>query len=337
MPTPRQLVYQTLDCSGPPRVPRQLWTLPWAEMYHPGAVARLRRDFPADITGPANMLTAPPRTQGSQYEIGAYVDEWGCVFTNYQRGVIGEVKDALIKGENWEDRDNLRLPVELLSVDRDGINAFCRSTDMFVTGGLSVNPFERLQWIRGSEQLYVDMALRSPGMFDVLKRIHAFNCELLTILAGAEVDALTVFDDWGAQRSLLISPAMWVEMFKPLYRDYVQIAHSHGKRLFMHSDGYTLDIIPHLIELGVDAANLQIFCIGLDKLRPFRGKITFWGEIDRQHLLARASEDEVEQAVVAVKDALWDNGGCIAQCEFGAGAKPENVYKVFETWDRLVR
>jgi hypothetical protein len=105
----------------------------------------------------------------------------------------------------------------------------------------------------------------------------------------------------------------------------------------MHSDGYTLDIIPHLIELGVDAANLQIFCIGLDKLRRFRGKITFWGEIDRQYLLARASEDEVEQAVVAVKDALWDNGGCIAQCEFGAGAKPENVYKVFETWDRLVR
>jgi len=336
MTTPRQLVYQTLEFASPARVPRHLWTLPWAEMYHPGAVARLCRDFPDDIASPGNVLTAQPRRQGSQYEIGVYVDEWGSVFTNFQRGVIGEVKDALIKGEGWEDKDNLRLPVELLSVDRDAINAFCRGTDRFVSGGMSVNPFERMQWIRGSEQLYVDMALRSPGMFEVLARIHAFNCELLTILATTEVDALTVFDDWGAQRSLLINPAMWVEMYKPLYKDYVAIAHSHGKRLFMHSDGYTLDIVPHLIEIGVDAANLQLFCIGLDQLRPFRGKITFWGEIDRQYLLARATVDEVEQAVVAVKDALWQDGGCIAQCEFGAGARPENVYRVFETWNRCL-
>jgi hypothetical protein len=336
MTTPRQLVYQTLDFANPRRVPRHLWTLPWAEMYHAAAVQRLRTDFPDDIASPRGILKTPPKTQGSQYEIGVYVDEWGSVFTNYQRGVIGEVKNPLISGENWEDADKLRLPVELLSVDKDVVNAFCRSGDRFVMGGLNVNPFERMQWLRGSEQLYLDMALRSPGMFAVLNKVHAFNCELLTILAETEVDALSVFDDWGAQRSLLISPAMWVEMYKPLYKDYVQIAHSHGKRLFMHSDGYTLDIIPHLIEIGVDAANLQLFCIGLDQLRPFRGKITFWGEIDRQYLLARATVDEVAQAVVAVKDTLWANGGCIAQCEFGAGARPENVYKVFETWSRVV-
>jgi uroporphyrinogen decarboxylase len=335
MTTPRQLVYQTLDCARPERAPRQLWTLPWAEMYHRGAVERICTDFPDDIVSPKDFLKTPPRTQGSQYEIGVYVDAWGCVFTNYQRGVIGEVKEPLIKAEDWSDKDNLRLPVELLSIDKDAVNACCRGSDRFVTGGANVNPFERLQWIRGSEQLYVDMALRSAGMFDVLRKIHAFNCELLAILADTECDALTVFDDWGAQRSLLINPAMWVEVYKPIYKDYVSIAHSHGKRLFMHSDGYTLDIIPHLIEIGVDAANLQIFCIGLDKLRQFSGQITFWGEIDRQWLLPHGTGKDIEQAVAAVKDALWANGGCIAQCEFGAGAKPENVYKVFEAWNRI--
>jgi uroporphyrinogen decarboxylase len=336
MITPRQLVYHTLDFASPRRVARHLWTLPWAEMYHPGAVERLRNDFPDDIVSPKGILKTLLKTQGSQYEIGVYVDEWGCLFTNYQRGVIGEVKEPLIAGENWEDAGKLRLPVELLSVDRDAVNAFYRSSDRFVMGGMNVNPFERMQWLRGSEQLYLDMALRSPGMVSVLNKVHAFNCELLTILASTDVDGLSVFDDWGAQRSLLISPAMWVEMYKPIYKDYVDIAHRRGKRLFMHSDGYTLDIIPHLIEIGVDAANLQLFCIGLDKLRPYAGKITFWGEIDRQYLLARATVAEVEEAVAAVKDALWANGGCIAQCEFGAGAKPENVYKVFETWTRIV-
>ncbi len=336
MTTPRRLVYQTLDFAGPARVPRHLWTLPWAEMYHADALARLRHDFPDDIVAPKGILKTPPKTQGSQYEIGTYVDEWGCIFTNYQRGVIGEVKQPLITGENWEDADKLRLPVELLSVDRDAVNAFCRQSDRFVMGGMNVNPFERMQWLRGSEQLYLDMALRSPGMLATLARVHAFNCELLETLAATDVDGLSVFDDWGAQRSLLVNPAMWVEMYKPIYRDYVEIAHRHGKRLFMHSDGYTLDIVPHLIELGVDAVNLQLFCIGLDKLRPYAGKITFWGEIDRQYLLARATVDEVKAAVASVKDALWANGGCIAQCEFGAGARPENVTAVFEAWAQLL-
>ncbi|NLF57166.1 MAG: methyltransferase, partial [Candidatus Hydrogenedens sp.] len=62
---------------------------------------------------------------------------------------------------------------------------------------------------------------------------------------------------------------------------------------------------------------------------------TFWGEIDRQYILPEATPDEVADAVAKVHAALWKNGGCIAQCEFGAGARPENVREVFAAWDRL--
>ena len=103
----------------------------------------------------------------------------------------------------------------------------------------------------------------------------------------------------------------------------------------MHSDGYTLDILPDLIEIGLDAINTQIFCMGMDKLAPFRGKITFWGEIDRQHLLPYASTEEIRRAVDKVHAALYDRGYCIAQCEFGPGAKPENVREVFIRWNEL--
>jgi uroporphyrinogen decarboxylase len=144
-----------------------------------------------------------------------------------------------------------------------------------------------------------------------------------------------MMDDWGSQRSLLIDPAVWIRVFKPLYRDYIDIARRYGKKTFMHSDGYTLPIIPQLIELGLDAINTQIFCIGLDNLARFRGQITFWGEVDRQHLLADASAAEVRQAVSQVDRTLWQGGGCIAQCEFGVGAKPQNVRAVFETWMEL--
>jgi hypothetical protein len=100
----------------------------------------------------------------------------------------------------------------------------------------------------------------------------------------------------------------------------------------MHSDGHTLEIIPDLIELGLDAINAQIFCIGLDKLRQFRRKITFWGEIDRQLLLPYGSVEDIRHAVFEVKENLYDHGGVIAQCEFGVGAIPSNVYEVFNAW-----
>ena len=101
----------------------------------------------------------------------------------------------------------------------------------------------------------------------------------------------------------------------------------------MHSDGYILDIIDDLIELGLDALNSQIFCMGVDNLSPFQGRLTFWGEIDRQHLLPHGTTQDIADAVNQVYQTLYQNGGVIAQCEFGAGANPDNVAQVFKTWN----
>jgi hypothetical protein len=120
-----------------------------------------------------------------------------------------------------------------------------------------------------------------------------------------------------------------------MYKDYIDIAHKYEKKIFMHSDGYTLDIIPHLVELGLDAFNCQIFCMGVEKLAYYKGKITFWGEIDRQYILPNGSVEDVKKAVISVREALWSNGGCIAQCEFGLGAKPENINAVYEQWNEF--
>ena len=102
--------------------------------------------------------------------------------------------------------------------------------------------------------------------------------------------------------------------------------------MFMHSDGNTLRIIPKLIDLGLDAINSQIFCMGVENLAQFKGKITFWGEIDRQHLIPNGTPQQIDEAVQKVYDTLWQDGGCIAQCEFGAGANPDNIYRIYEKW-----
>ncbi|HEY9077761.1 MAG TPA: uroporphyrinogen decarboxylase family protein [Anaerolineaceae bacterium] len=333
MTTSRELVYQTLEFKNPERVPRQLWTLPWATLHFPEELAAIRRDFPDDITSaPVHLLQEPRLEKGDPYAAGEYIDPWGCRFTNIQPGVIGEVKTPLIADPEWEDRHRLYIPEELLSFDLETVNQYCRSSQCFIMAGGGIQIFERLQYLRTSAQFYIDLASKPAGMFEVIERIHDFYCRLLRRWCQTEVDAVSFFDDWGAQNRLLIHPKTWQAIFKPLYRDYIEIAHHYGKKIFMHSDGYTLAIFPDLIEMGLDAINAQIFCMGVDKLRSFRGKITFWGELDRQHLLPYGSLADIDRAVRAVKEHLWSGGGCIAQCEFGAGAKPENVYQMFKSW-----
>jgi uroporphyrinogen decarboxylase len=332
--TPRELVYQTLRREAPARAPRQIWLLPWAEWRYPDELAAIRRDYPEDIQHVAGHFPRPVRTPGDAYQIGSYVDEWGCTFQNIQAGVIGEVKAPLIA--DWEsDAARVRFPDEVLDINRDATNRDCASTDRFTIAGGSPNPFERMQFLRGSEALYMDLADPPAAMLRFLTALHRFYCRQLDAWARSDVDALMMGDDWGSQRGLLIRPALWREVFKPMYRDYVQIAHSAGKQLFMHSDGHILDIYPDLIEIGVDAVNSQVFCMGIENLRPFAGKITFWGEMDRQHLMPHGSGDDIANAVISVCANLWRDGGCIAQCEFGAATRPENVRQVFATWDAV--
>ena len=57
------------------------------------------------MVGAPACLRHALHTRGDQYGTGTYTDEWGCVFTNIQRGVIGEVKEPLIK--TWDDLDKL--------------------------------------------------------------------------------------------------------------------------------------------------------------------------------------------------------------------------------------
>lgn len=125
----RELVYKTLNFENPERAPRQLWELPWAEYNQPLQLERIKKDFSSDIVWISGYSKKIPKTIGKQFEIGEFVDEWGCRFTNRQRGVIGEVKEPLIQGEEWEDRNKLRIPFELLDIEKGRINSFCNSIE----------------------------------------------------------------------------------------------------------------------------------------------------------------------------------------------------------------
>lgn len=333
--TSRDRVRETLEFKKPDRIPRQLWVLPVAEKAYPSFLENFYREYPDDIVVSPSFYQNPLKEIGGRYKKGIYIDEWGCTFHNLEDGYRGIVQKPLLK--DLKDWKRVQWPEERLTVKRESVDLFCQRADSFVLSGSVQRPFERLQFIRTPELLFMDLVEESVALKRLLYKIHEFYLEEIRLWCKTDIDGLFIMDDWGSQNSLLINPSLWKRLFKPLYRDYIQLAHLHNKYVFMHSDGYIASILPELIDLGLDAINSQLFCMDIEELgREHRGRITFYGEIDRQYILPSGDREEVKRAVERVFKSLYQDGGVIAQCEFGLNAKPENVEEVFKTWNKIL-
>ena len=331
----RELVKRTLAFQHPERVPRDLWVLPIANATWPGAVDAILKDFPSDFGHPEYSPPKLPWMKGDWYSAGDYTDEWGCTFHSIQPGVVGEVKQPLVA--QWSHINKVRPPRDLLGKGMENVNRSCAASDKFMLSGCCPRPWERMQFIRGSANLYMDV-MDQPREFFVLRdMVHEYFMQELEHWVRTDIDGVTFMDDWGTQHALQIPPRLWRELFKPLYKDYCDLAHRHGKAMFFHSDGHIFEIYEDLIDAGVDAVNSQLFCMDIEEIgRRFKRRITFWGEIDRQHVLASPDAQSARQAVRRVANALYDpSGGVIAECEFGAGARPENVRAVYDEWLKI--
>jgi len=331
--TSRERVYRALEFRSPDRAPRDLWALQAVGLLQKEDFREVTERFPNDFGSPSipPCLTGPATPDDGKVE--SYVDEWGCVWERKEIGIVGEVvgsprKDWAALAAYTPPRDSIRLR-DLSDVDRQ-----CEASDRFMLGGCVARPFERMQFLRGTENLLMDLAYH-PRELDLLRdMVHELFLEDAAAWCRTAVDGITMMDDWGTQQSLLISPATWREFFMPMYRDYCNLIHKAGKKTLFHSDGHIEAIFGDLIEVGMDAVNSQLFCMDIESLAAkYKGKVTFWGEIDRQHILPFGSPEDVRSAVARVRRALDDgSGGLIAQCEWGKGNPKENIDAVFEAW-----
>ena len=343
MMTSRERVIRCLTFTTPDRIPRDLWALPWFTKRHPEQMAAIRQRFPTDFASPPSVGRPSARRKGDPYDAGSSVDEWGCTRENIHPGVIGEIKTPILTDLADYDRV-IQPPYETLPEDfnaaRDTVNRALAAPgyhDRYVKAHNCLNPWERYQYLRGTVDAMCDvMDPANPFLRASLNKIHGYFMKDLEFWASTDVDAINLMDDWGSQNQLLIPPAVWRELFKPMYRDACECARAHGKHVFMHSDGFIEEIYPDLIEIGVTALNSHLFCMDVNRLAAYKGKITFWGELDRQHLLTSGDPDVIRAGVRHVADALYDpRGGIIAQFELGPGSHPDAGMAAYQAWDEI--
>lgn len=332
--TSRERVRRALLFQNPDRAPRELWALPGVGCFRAAELQAMHQRFPSDFTGAAMRYGASPRARGDCLSAGSYTDIWGVVWSVGEPGVVGEIKHPILA--SLSDIDSYKLPWEILDkADLSEVDESCSRTECFVKVGTQVRPFERLQFLRGTENTLIDLAEGTPEVMRLLQQLHEFFMRELEMLAGTAVDGVQFMDDWGSQTSLLIAPEMWRQIFKPLYADYCRVLRKTGKFVFFHSDGNIESIYPDLIDVGIHAVNSQLFCMDIEGLAArYKGLVTFWGEMDRQFMLPFGKPEEVRGGVMRVRRALDDGrGGVIAQCEWGLRDPAENIAAVYEAWE----
>jgi len=121
-----------------------------------------------------------------------------------------------------------------------------------------------------------------------------------------KLDAVLIGNDFGAQQALILSAKMIRKFAFSGTRKLVDQAHTYGLKVIHHSCGAVRDIIPDLIDIGVDAIHpIQALAAGMEAeslKKDFGDRVSFCGGVDHQNLLVSGSAAEVRQKVLELRE-----------------------------------
>ncbi|MCR4406759.1 MAG: uroporphyrinogen decarboxylase family protein [Anaerolineae bacterium] len=234
-----------------------------------------------------------------------------------------------------------RIGDEELRLLRERACTLYTETEYAIVGAFGGNLLEMGQSLRGWTQFMIDLASEPDWLEDFLERITEMWMESLARYldaVGEYIQVIQFGDDLGGQQRLLISPAMYRRLFKPRHRRMYEYVHAHSNcAVFLHSCGAIYELIPDLIEAGVDVLNpVQTSAAGMDPARlkrEFGDRSVFWGGgCNTQYVLPRGTPAEVAADVRERLRIFAPGGGYVfaAIHNILPEIPPENVVTMFD-------
>lgn len=201
------------------------------------------------------------------------------------------------------------------------IGSFCGVADRN-TAGLTENSLR----IRGYENWFMDTMIDPDGveaLFDIIveDKIRYWDAVIdWAIKTGNEqkISVISECDDLGSQSTTIIDPETLRKMVIPRFKTiftHVKKRLPHVKT-FMHSCGAIREILPDLIEAGLDILNpVQFTAAGMnlkELKRDFGDVLTFWGGgVDTQSTLNNGTPKQVADEIKRIIDTLAPGGGFV--------------------------
>jgi uroporphyrinogen decarboxylase len=280
------------------------------------------------------------------YREGSYVDNYGTTWNNVETGLDGFPNEELAPLQNWNDWDTYEFPDPLKHYRyRDEIDWDKRKAQLDkakANGKMAPGKiwhgamYMRIYYLRGFENFMFDIAMQEPRLDELIDKILDFNLRLIQKWIDIGVDYFMLADDLGFQHGLPMSPEHWRKYIKPCFSKMYGLCRENDVYVGMHTDGYILDIIPDLIECGVNILNPQIRPNTLEGLKKeCKGKVALKLDIDRQ-LLPFATPQQVRDHVIECRDVLDDpKGGLSFFAEASRDVPFENIVALFEVLEEI--
>jgi uroporphyrinogen decarboxylase len=210
-----------------------------------------------------------------------------------------------------------------------------------ILGGMAAGYFELTCWTRGYAKVYPDMVTNIDWLTNLMDQIIDIKLAYWDIalpLVGEYADVVQEADDLAGQFGLLMSPDFYRQYIKPRHKrifDFIK-ARSNAK-IFYHCCGAIREILPDLIEVGVDIINpVQVSAAGMESKalkRDFGSEITFWGGlVDTQGIFTDGTPQQVRDEVRRRIDDFAPGGGFIAAAvhNIQANVPAENILAMWE-------
>jgi uroporphyrinogen decarboxylase len=331
----RERILAAIRFEGPDRAPIHHYIFPGAIWRHGQKLLDLVQKYPDDF-GNENIVanTQPLADDESGDDILEWKDGWGTTWRRLRGYTSGEVHTpALPDWDVWRTYEFPPLPPE------SHYEEFAASVpERKAKGRLAIGSgggfFQHMQHLRGNANYYVDLAEDNEGVHELADRLVEYNLHTIERHVQAGVDCLAFGDDWGEQGRLLINPEMWRRFFKPRYARMFAPARENGIEVWFHTDGWILEIIDDLIEIGVTILNPQHACMGTKRVGEIvRGRCAIRTDIDRQWVIPFGTPDQVRAAVKEAMEAFsTDAGGIMLHGEIGQDVPFENIEALYSAF-----
>lgn len=268
-----------------------------------------------DILG-IDYKTIRPKYVGKpfrKYEDGTMDTEWGIRRAGYHYGQamnhplrdVQTIKE--VEEYNWPNPDD--WDVRITEEELKWSEGYC------LIGAAWTPFFHDTTELMGMERFFIEM-YESPEIIEaIIERCFGFYHEINKRTFEANpgvIDFHFIGNDFGSQRGLLTSPALWRKFYKPHIAKAIELAHRHGAVAGLHSCGDIHEIIPDLIEIGLDALNpIQVNAENMDPAvlkREYGKDIVFFGAIDENEILLNCSEERVREETRRIIDILGGDG-----------------------------
>ena len=168
----------------------------------------------------------------------------------------------------------------------NGIAAQARKDDQYVCAVQTQGIFERLHALMGMEDALANFYEEPEEMHDLIDFLTELEIDFArTMIERCHVEAVLHHDDWGATENSFLSPAMFEEFIVPAYKKIYGFYKENGVLIVHHNDGYSKNLVPYMIEMGIDIWQGCIPANDLPELiEKYGGQITFMGEIETRLL-----------------------------------------------------